>query len=105
MSFREIGVELEFKGEGVDEVGVVASSTNESVKTGTTIVSVDPKYFRPTEVELLIGDPTKANTKLGWKPKYDLQALCSEMVRADINLFKKDELLKKAGFQIRNEFE
>ena len=105
MSFREIGVELEFKGTGVDEIGVVASSTNDNVKVGAAVVSVDPKYFRPTEVELLIGDPTKANTKLGWKPKYDLQALCSEMVRADIQLFKKDELLKKAGFQVRNEFE
>jgi len=105
MSFREIGVELEFQGEGVDEVGVIASSTNENLKAGTTIVSVDPKYFRPTEVELLIGDPTKAKTKLGWEPKYDLQALCSEMVRSDIELFKKDEILKKAGFQIKNEFE
>jgi GDPmannose 4,6-dehydratase len=105
MSFREIGVELDFQGTGVDEVGVVASSTNENVKVGTKIVSVDPKYFRPTEVELLIGDPTKANTELGWKPKYDLQALCSEMVRADILLFKKDELLRKAGFEVKNEFE
>ncbi|MGB0864643.1 MAG: GDP-mannose 4,6-dehydratase [Saprospiraceae bacterium] len=105
MSFREIGVELEFKGEGVDEIGVVVSSSNEYLKEGQTLVSVDPKYFRPTEVELLIGDPTKAKTELGWKPKYDLQGLCSEMVQADINLFKKDELLKNAGFQIRNEFE
>jgi GDPmannose 4,6-dehydratase len=105
MSFREIGVELEFKGEGVDELGVIASSSNEFLKVGQTVVSVDPKYFRPTEVELLIGDPTKAKEQLGWQPKYDLQGLCSEMVQADIELFKKDELLKKAGFQIRNEFE
>jgi GDPmannose 4,6-dehydratase len=105
MSFREIGVELEFKGEGRDEIGVVTSSTNEYLKVEQTVVSVDPKYFRPTEVDLLIGNPTKANKKLGWTPKYDLQALCSEMVRADIELFKKDELLKKAGFQVKNEFE
>lgn len=105
MSFREIGVELEFKGEGVDELGVIASSSNKFLKVGQTVVSVDPKYFRPTEVELLIGDPTKAKEQLGWQPKYDLQGLCSEMVQADIELFKKDELLKKAGFQIRNEFE
>lgn len=105
MSFREIGVELDFQGKGVDEVGVVASSTNENIKVGAAVVAVDPKYFRPTEVELLIGDPTKAKKELGWEPKYDLQALCSEMVRADIDLFKKDELLKKAGFEIKNEFE
>ncbi len=105
MSFREVGVELKFEGEGVDEVGVVESSTNEFLKVGQAIVSVDPKYFRPTEVELLIGDPTKANTKLGWQPKYDLQALCSEMVQKDIELFKKDEFLKKAGFKVKNEFE
>ena len=60
---------------------------------------------RPAEVELLIGDPTKAMTKLGWKPKYDLEALCSEMVKADVDLFKRDQLLKNAGFEIKNEFE
>ncbi len=107
MSFREIGIELEFKGEGVDEVGVVVSSSNPKyqLEIGKEVVSVDPKYFRPTEVELLIGDPTKSKTRLGWKPKYDLQMLCSEMVKADIELFRRDELLKKAGFKIKNEFE
>jgi GDP-D-mannose dehydratase len=107
MSFREIGVELEFKGEGVDEVGIVVSSANPdfSLEIGKEVVAVDPKYFRPTEVELLIGDPTKANTKLGWQPKYDLQMLCSEMVQADIVLFKRDQLLKDAGFDIKNEYE
>ncbi|NJN76965.1 MAG: GDP-mannose 4,6-dehydratase [Saprospiraceae bacterium] len=105
MSFREVGVQLEFKGEGVDEVGVVISSTNEHLPVGKEVVSVEPKYFRPTEVELLIGNPTKANTKLGWQPKYDLQMLCSEMVQADIELFKRDQLLKEAGFEIKNEFE
>lgn len=105
MSFRDVGVEIEFRGEGVDEVGIVAKSSNENLPVGKEIVAVNPRYFRPTEVELLIGDPTKAKIKLGWQPEYDLQALCSEMVRADIELFKKDEILKKAGFNIKNEFE
>ncbi|WP_116107096.1 GDP-mannose 4,6-dehydratase [Lewinella sp. IMCC34191] len=107
MSFREVGVELEFKGEGVDEVGVIASVNNDDfpLAVGTTVVSVDPRYFRPTEVELLLGDPTKAKTKLGWEHKYDLAAMCSEMVRADIDLFRRDQLLKREGFEIRNQFE
>ncbi|MFK7946496.1 MAG: GDP-mannose 4,6-dehydratase [Saprospiraceae bacterium] len=107
MSFREIGVELEFKGEGIDEKGVVVASTNPDflLEIGKEVVAVDPKYFRPTEVELLIGDPTKSKTKLGWEPKYDLQMLCSEMVQADIELFKRDQFLKEAGFKIKNEFE
>jgi GDPmannose 4,6-dehydratase len=107
MSFLEIGVELEFKGEGIDEVGIVVSSTNPDflLEVGKEVVVVDSEYFRPTEVELLIGDPTKAKTKLGWQPKYDLQMLCSEMVQADIILFKRDQLLKEAGFDIKNEYE
>ena len=80
-------------------------STTYKIKEGQTLIKVDPKYFRPTEVELLIGDPTKAKTKLDWKPKYDLKALCEEMVEADIELFKKDELLKSAGFKILNQYE
>jgi GDPmannose 4,6-dehydratase len=107
MSFREIGVELEFKGEGINEVGIVAASNNPDfpLEIGKEVVSVDPAYFRPTEVELLIGDPTKAKEKLGWEPTYDLAALTSEMVKADIELFKKNRLLKDAGFAIKNEFE
>ncbi|MGB3799594.1 MAG: GDP-mannose 4,6-dehydratase [Lewinella sp.] len=107
MSFREVGVDLEFKGEGVDEVGVVAAIHNDDfpLAIGTTVVSVDPRYFRPTEVELLLGDPTKAQTKLGWTHKYDLAAMCSEMVRADIDLFRRDQLLKREGFEVRNQFE
>lgn len=107
MSFREIGVELEFRGEGVDEVAVVASSSNPDylLEEGREVVAVDPRYFRPTEVELLIGDPTKAKEKLGWTPKYDLQMLCSEMVQADIELFRRDQLLKEAGFEVKNEYE
>ncbi len=107
MSFAEIGVELRFEGKDVDEVGIVTKSNNPKypLQEGRVVVSVDPRYFRPTEVDLLIGDPTKARTKLGWKPKYDLKTLCSEMVRADIELFKKDQFLKEAGFEIKNEFE
>jgi GDPmannose 4,6-dehydratase len=107
LSFREIGVELEFKGEGINEVGIVAVSNNSDfpLEIGKEVVSVDPAYFRPTEVELLIGDPTKAKEKLGWEPTYGLAALTSEMVKADIELFKKNRLLKNAGFEIKNEFE
>jgi GDPmannose 4,6-dehydratase len=100
MSFREIGVELEFTGEGEEEEGTVVSSSNAeySIAVGTQVVAVDPQYYRPTEVELLIGNPAKAKAKLGWEPKYDLQALCSEMVQMDLDLFKRDQLLKSAGF-------
>ena len=107
MSFKEIGVEVEFNGEGVNEVGTVVSSTHPDyqLQVGKEIVFVDPKYFRPTEVELLIGDPTKAKSKLDWKPKYDVESLCAEMVQADIELFKKDKLLRDSGFEVKNEFE
>jgi GDPmannose 4,6-dehydratase len=108
MSFREIGVELEFRGEGVSEVGIVAANDAQSelaIPVGTEVVAVDPRYFRPTEVDLLLGDPTKAKTQLGWEPRYDVQALCSEMVRTDVELFRRDELLRKAGFMVKNEFE
>jgi GDPmannose 4,6-dehydratase len=107
MSFKEIGVELEFKGEGEQEVGIVIASNTPDFKIelGTEVVAVDPRYFRPTEVELLIGDPTKAKTKLGWQPKYNLQSMTAEMVKSDIAIFRRDQLLKNAGFSIRNEFE
>lgn len=86
LAFRELGVELEFKGKGVEEVGVVKSSsrTEFKFKAGQTVIQVDPDYYRPTEVELLIGDPTKAKTVLGWKPKYDLNALVKEMIQGDL---------------------
>lgn len=86
MAFEEIGVTLRFEGEGVDEIGIVESSTNPDyiLEIGKKVVAVDPIYFRPTEVELLIGDASKAREKLGWKPKYDLKALCKEMVEADL---------------------
>ncbi len=107
MAFREVGIELEFRGEGVEEKGIVASSSQPDyhLEPGTEVVAVDPRYFRPAEVELLIGDPTQAREKLGWTPSYDLQSLCSEMVRADIELFRRDQLLRDAGFEVKNEFE
>jgi GDPmannose 4,6-dehydratase len=69
------------------------------------VVAVDEKYFRPTEVDLLIGDPTKSKTKLGWEPKYDLQKLVQEMVAADVDLFRREQLLKASGYEIKNQFE
>ncbi|MBC7902963.1 MAG: GDP-mannose 4,6-dehydratase, partial [Gemmatimonadaceae bacterium] len=94
-------------GEGVDEKAVVVSCSNAeyNIAKGTEVVAVDPRYYRPTEVELLIGDPTKANTKLGWKPKYTLDLLVKEMVAADIELFKQEKLLKDAGYYVKNQFE
>ncbi|MBO0930978.1 GDP-mannose 4,6-dehydratase [Fibrella aquatilis] len=107
MSFAEIGVTLEFKGEGVEEKGYVVSSTNPefTVEVGKEVVAIDPRYFRPTEVDLLLGDPTKAMTKLNWKPKYDLAALVKDMMQADIALFQRDQLLAKSGHQVLNYYE
>lgn len=106
MAFAEVGAELEFKGEGVDERGYVKSCTPQyAFHVGQEVVAIDPRYFRPTEVDLLIGDPTKAMTKLGWKPKYDVKMLCAEMVAADVELFKKEKFLKDAGFDVKNQFE
>jgi GDPmannose 4,6-dehydratase len=96
MAFKEVGVELEFKGEGVDEVGIVKSISNPEFefKVGQKVIQIDPTYFRPTEVDLLIGDNTKAKTKLGWSPKYTLEMLVKEMMAADVDLFKKEKLIK-----------
>ena len=117
MAFAYAGVELAFKGEGVDEVGYVSSideeifskhtSSSLDPKTllGKELVAVDPKYFRPTEVDLLIGDPTKAKEKLGWEAEYSLNELVDEMMQSDIKLMKKDAYLKEAGYTIMNYFE
>ncbi|MDX1685042.1 MAG: GDP-mannose 4,6-dehydratase [Saprospiraceae bacterium] len=107
MSFREVGVELDFTGEGKEEKGIIASVDNDEfpLPVGSEVVNVDPRYFRPTEVDLLIGDASKAREKLDWEPQYDLATMCSEMVRSDIELFKRDQVLKDAGFDIKNEFE
>jgi GDPmannose 4,6-dehydratase len=115
MAFAEVGVELEFSGKDENERGVVIDVDKEKaialgldpdhLKLGQTVVKVDAKYFRPTEVELLIGDPTKAKTQLGWKPKYDLAALVKDMMESDLQMVKKDDYLKKGGFKTMNYFE
>ncbi len=99
MSFAEVGISLRFEGEGIDEVAFVVACSNPDYQLpiGQKVVAIDEKYFRPTEVELLIGDPTKANTKLGWKPKYDLKMLCAEMVEADLAIFKNTNKVNKIG--------
>ena len=101
-SFREAGIELEFKGEGVNEVAVVKSCTNEDyqIEIGQEVVAVDPAYFRPTEVDLLLGDPTKANTQLGWMPEYDLAGLVKDMMTSDLELFKRDKFLLSGGHKV-----
>jgi GDPmannose 4,6-dehydratase len=120
MAFSEVGMKLRWEGEGVDEVGILESVDERkyNLATGlvfeapnstfnlqpstlnTPIVRIDPRYFRPTEVDLLLGDPTKAKTKLGWKPKYDLPMLVAEMMQTDVSLFKKDLDLQKAGHTV-----
>lgn len=112
-AFAEVGIAVAYKGEGVDEIGYIETIDKEKytsitgietskihLKEGTTVLKIDPRYFRPTEVDLLIGDASKAQKKLGWKPKYDLPALINEMVNADIQLFKRDVTLRDSGFSI-----
>ena len=91
MTFKELGIDIEWQGSGVDEKGIDKA-------TGKVVVEVNPAYFRPAEVELLLGDSTKARTKLGWKPTYDLQMLCHEMVESDLDLAKREKLLNEHGF-------
>jgi GDPmannose 4,6-dehydratase len=107
MAFDEVGITIAFKGEGINEKGYVVSCGNPDfqVKTGMEVVAVDEQYFRPTEVDLLIGDPSKSNSQLGWEPKYDLKGLVKEMVGADVELFKREKLLKDSGYIIKNQFE
>jgi GDPmannose 4,6-dehydratase len=107
MAFSEVGIELEFSGKEDKEVGRVARSTNPDFQLpeGKVVVSVDPKYYRPTEVDLLIGDATKAQTQLGWKPRYTLPMLVKEMVEADVEIFRKEKLLKDSGYNIQNQYE
>jgi GDPmannose 4,6-dehydratase len=107
MAFGQVGISIVFQGEGVNEKAYVSSCSNPEfqVEEGAVVVAVDPAYFRPTEVELLIGDPRKANTKLGWKPKYDLKMLVEEMVAVDVDHFRKEKILKEHGYVIKNQFE
>src|SRR5690606_13126030 len=115
LTFLELGVEIEFSGKGENERGVIIDRDeqrlaelgleSDMIKLGQTVVKVDPQYYRPTEVDLLIGDPTKANTKLGWTPQYSLDMLIHEMALSDLKLMKRDEYLKKGGFDTPNYFE
>ena len=119
MAFEEIGVGIRFKGEGIDEVAILESIDeglfvkkvgdayleNFKKRVGEEVVGVDPQYFRPTEVELLIGDATKARTRLGWEPEYSLVALIEDMMKNDIKLMKKESYLKEGGYKILNYFE
>ena len=115
MAFAHAGVILDFKGSGVDEIGFVSEINADTfekqtgkkchLSIGQEVVFVDPKYFRPTEVDLLIGDPTKSNEKLGWKPKYDLPALVEDMMNSDIRLMQKQDYLRAGGFDTQNYFE
>ena len=91
LAFKELGILIEFSGTGLEEVGKVVECLDENyqIEKGSIIIRIDKKYFRPTEVELLIGDPAKAKRMLKWEPKYDLQMLVSEMVQSDLNEFKK----------------
>lgn len=106
LSFRELGITIEFKGKGESEIGVVAACDGEyKLPLGKEVVAVDKRYFRPTEVDLLLGDPTKAHEKLGWKPKYDLHALVKDMMQSDIKLMQKDKYLQDGGYSIMRYFE
>lgn len=107
LCFKYIGVELEFKGEGEHEKGYVKSATNKNyeLKIGKEVVAVDAKYFRPTEVDLLIGDASKAREKLGWIPEYDLQGLVDDMMKSDLTLMKKQQYLQEGGYKIKNYYE
>ncbi len=118
MAFKEAGIQLKFEGVGVEEKGIIESINKDvyesatslkaseiSLKEGDVIVEVDPRYFRPTEVELLIGDPTKSNEKLGWIPKYDLQGLLKDMMSSDLRLFKRDLELLNAGHKVLTQAE
>ena len=107
MAFAEVGAVLEFRGEGVEEKGYVVASNNPDfpIEIGKEVVAVDAAYFRPTEVDLLIGDPTKSKTKLGWVPKYDLPMLVNDMMTSDVRLFQREKLLKESGFDVNHQEE
>ena len=118
MLFRSkyIGIELEFRGEGIEEKGYLININKELFiknvgeeylndilnRVGETLVSVDARYFRPTEVELLIGDPTKSKSTLNWEPEFTLETLCEDMMKSDIHLMKKDAYLLKGGYKPLN---
>ncbi|MFV5688876.1 GDP-mannose 4,6-dehydratase [Flavobacterium sp. ZT3R25] len=104
MSFAEVGIAIEFRGEGINEKGYVASCSNPDyqIELGKQVIAVDPQYFRPSEVDLLIGDPTKSKTKLGWVPKYNLKGLVKEMMASDLEYVQKHKLLKEVRLTFKN---
>ncbi|MDL2265570.1 GDP-mannose 4,6-dehydratase [Parabacteroides sp. OttesenSCG-928-G07] len=119
MAFNEIGIEIRFKGEGVDEIGML-NNINKKIfsekvgekhysllekRIGEVIVGVDPQYFRPTEVDLLIGDSTKARERTGWEPKYNLETLIEDMMKSDVKLMQKESYLQEGGYNTLNYFE
>jgi len=107
MAFQEVGIELTFEGEGVDEKAFVKACNHPDfqVEIGKEVLNVDPKYFRPTEVDLLIGDASKAKNKLGWVPEYTLSDLVKDMMQSDVKLMQKDQYLKDGGYKTLNYFE
>ncbi len=107
LAFQQVGIDIEFKGEGNNECGVVSACQNNDYQLplGKEIIAVDKRYFRPTEVDLLIGDATKAKEKLGWEPEYDLQTLVKEMVQSDLKEVMSEKHLQNGGFAIKNRFE
>lgn len=106
MAFAEIGVVLAFEGKEENEIATVASCNGKyPLPIGQVVVKVDPRYYRPTEVDLLIGDATKAKQKLGWTPKYTLAEMVTEMVAGDLRIFEKEQFFKSNGFEVKNEFE
>ncbi len=107
LAFAEVGMEIEFKGRDEKEIGYITSCNHPDYQlpVGKEVVAVDPRYYRPTEVDLLIGDASKAQRQLGWKPKYDLSMLVKEMVNTDLDIFRADKLLKESGFSVKNQYE
>ena len=107
LAFREVGIEIEFKGKGINEKAFVIACNHKDfrLEIGKEVLSVDPSYFRPTEVDLLIGDPSKAKNKLGWVPEHDLASLVKDMMKGDVSLMKKDVVLLKAGHEILKQAE
>jgi GDPmannose 4,6-dehydratase len=107
MAFNNVGIELQFSGSGVDEVAKVIKCKNPSyrLKIGKEVLAVDPKYFRPTEVDLLIGNPKKAKEKLGWEPRIQLKELVKEMMEADLKLARQGKYLEEGGYESQNYFE
>ena len=116
MAFEYVGIKLRFEGKGIDEKGIIDSVDKERFEQTTNnkytntlinkeVVAVDPRYFRPTEVDLLLGDPSKAERELGWKREYKLEELVNDMMQSDLKLMQKDEYLKEGGYKIMNYFE